>query len=44
MENAAETAFQRRNEDELNMVLQQCTISDRAIVERVARLKAQLTS
>lgn len=41
-EQAAELAFERRNEDELNMVLQQCTVSDRVVFDRVQRLKAQL--
>lgn len=42
MEQAAEVAFERRNEDELNMVLQQCTMADKAVFDRIQRLKLQL--
>ena len=42
MEHAAEVAFERRNEDELNLVLQQCTMADRAVFDRIQRLKLQL--
>lgn len=42
MEHAAEVAFDRKNEDELNLVLQQCTMADRAVFDRIQRLKLQL--
>ncbi|XP_067937076.1 vacuolar protein sorting-associated protein 16 homolog [Watersipora subatra] len=42
IEDAAELAFERHNEDELNLVLQQCTMADRAVFDRIQRLKLQL--
>lgn len=43
MEQAADYAYnERRNEDELNLVLQQCTMADRAVFDRIQRYKLQL--
>jgi hypothetical protein len=39
---AAETAFENRNEEELNFVLSKCGHADRQLVETVKSLKQQL--
>ena len=45
MEQAADYAYNdRRSEDELNLVLQQCTMADRAVFERIQRYKVQLNT
>ena len=44
MEHAAEVAFERRNEDELNLVLQQCTMADRAVFDRIVQVQVEITA
>ena len=39
---AAETAFENRNEEELNFVLSKCGHADRQLVETVKSMKQQL--
>ncbi|XP_019620377.1 PREDICTED: vacuolar protein sorting-associated protein 16 homolog isoform X1 [Branchiostoma belcheri] len=44
LEQAAETALQQRNEEDLNLVLSKCTSSHRVLAEKINTMKAQLSS
>ncbi|XP_078613182.1 vacuolar protein sorting-associated protein 16 homolog isoform X2 [Branchiostoma floridae x Branchiostoma japonicum] len=44
LEQAAETAMQQRNEEDLNLVLSKCTSSHRVLAEKISTMKAQLSS
>jgi hypothetical protein len=42
LEQAAELAFQNKNEDELSLVLSKCTTANRVLIDRINTMKAQL--
>ena len=42
LEQAAETAFQMKREDELNLVLSKCTGMHHGLAQKIQGLKAQL--
>ena len=44
LEEAAEIAFQQKNDDDLVMVLNKCSGSNRTLAEKVQTLRAQLTT
>ncbi|XP_078694639.1 vacuolar protein sorting-associated protein 16 homolog [Branchiostoma floridae x Branchiostoma belcheri] len=44
LEQAAETALQQRNEEDLSLVLSKCTSSHRVLAEKINTMKAQLSS
>lgn len=44
MKEAADAAFENRSEDELNIVLSRCGLSDPSLAEKIKSLKAQLSS
>ena len=44
LDQAAELAFQNKNEDELNLVLSKCTTANRSLADRINSMKLQLSS
>ncbi|GAB1599866.1 vacuolar protein sorting-associated protein 16 homolog [Argonauta hians] len=44
LKEAADLAFENRNEDELNIILSKCSTSNPTLMERIKGLKAQLSS
>ena len=44
LEQAAELAFQNKNEDELNLVLTRCAATNRTLADRINNMKLQLAS
>ena len=44
LDQAADLAFQNRNEDELNLVLSKCTSANRILADRINSMKLQLSS
>jgi len=44
LDQAADLAFQNKNEDELNLVLSKCTSANRLLADRISSMKSQLSS